>query len=60
MALVADLPFVQIDLPALTAADDLAGLAADILGAPVAAPLVALLQSRTEGNPRLLSSLFCI
>ena len=50
LALVADLPFVQIDLASLTA-DDLAGLAADILGAPVAAPLVALLQSRTEGNP---------
>ncbi|MCB0204407.1 MAG: tetratricopeptide repeat protein [Anaerolineae bacterium] len=50
LALIADLPWVQIDLARLTA-DDLAGLASDILDAPAANSLVTLLQARTEGNP---------
>ena len=48
--LIADLPWMQIELARLNA-DDLANLAADIMGAPVAPSLTALLGRQTEGNP---------
>lgn len=48
--LVADLPWTQIELARLSE-DELARLAADILGAPTAPSLLALLQRQTEGNP---------
>lgn len=48
--LVADLPWTQIELTSLNE-DELARLAADILGAPAAPSLLALLRRQTEGNP---------
>lgn len=48
--LVAHLPWTEIELARLNE-DDLARLAADILGAPAAPSLLALLRRQTEGNP---------
>ncbi len=50
LAVITGLPWTQIDLSSLSIAD-LSELASDILDAPVAPSLVALLQARTEGNP---------
>ncbi len=48
--LIAGQPWVQIELARLNE-DDLASLAADILGAPIAPSLAGLLRRQTEGNP---------
>jgi class 3 adenylate cyclase/tetratricopeptide (TPR) repeat protein len=48
--LIAGQPSVQIELARLNE-DELACLAADILGAPAAPSLLALLRRQTEGNP---------